>query len=52
MNLFGAGLVEYNEDTATLLGARLSQLCSSYYNDNGHNLLKQDLIAHFGNAQE
>ena len=52
MNLFRAGLVEHNEDTTTLLGARLNQLHSSCYDENSHNLLKQDLITHFGNVQE
>ena len=52
MNLFRAGLVEHNEDTTTLLGARLSQLYSSSYDENGYNLLKQDLIAHFRTALE
>lgn len=52
MNLFRVGLAEHNEDATTLLGAQLSQLHSSCYDENGHNSLKQDLIAHFGNVEE
>ena len=52
MNLFGTGLVECNEEITTLVRARLSQLYSSTYNKNGHNLLKLDLLAHFENAVE
>ena len=52
IELFGAELVDYNDDTTTMLGARLSQLYSSSYDENGYNLLKQDLIAHFRTALE
>ena len=52
INSFRAGLVEDNEEVTILLGARLSQFCSSAYNKNGHNLLKQDLITYFRNSLE
>ena len=52
MNLFRAELVDHNDETTTMLGARLSQLDSSSYDENDHNLLKQDVVAHFGTAIE
>ena len=48
LNLFGIGLIDQDMKATTLIRSRLGLSFSSACNENDHNLLKSDLIAHFG----
>ena len=52
MNLFDVELAEHNKEITALVRARLGQLYYSAYYENGHNLLKLDLLAYFENTAE